>query len=54
MSWFKTESNSDDYTTANLAEFFKQLDVPNMAMMYEDTQKLTSGLPDPGVEVCHG
>ena len=50
----KTESSSVDYTTANLADYFKLLDVPNMAMMYQDTQKLTSGLPDPGVEVCHG
>ena len=49
----KTESNSVDYTAANLAEFFTLLGVPNMAMMYEDTQKLTSSLVDPGVEVCH-
>jgi len=47
----KTESNSVDYTAANLAEFFTLLGVPNMAMMYEDTQKLTSSLVDPGVEV---
>ena len=50
----KTDSNSVDYTTANLADYFKLLDVPNMSMMYQDTQKLTSTLPDPGVEVCHG
>ena len=50
----QTDSNSVDYKAANLGDYFKLLDVPNMAEMYEDTQKLTSGLPDPGVEVCHG
>ena len=50
----KTESNSVDYTTANLADYFTLLGVPNMAMMYQDAQKLTSSLLDPGVEVCNG
>ena len=50
----KTESNSEDYTASNLGEYFKLLDVPNMAMMYDDTQPLLAGLPDPGVEVRHG
>ena len=42
-----------DYTAANIGDFFKLLDVPNMAMMYEDTRGLTADLPSPGVEVCH-
>ena len=50
----KTESNSVDYTTANLADYFNLVGVPNMAMMYQDAQKLTSSLVDPGVEVCNG
>ena len=50
----KTESNSDDYTAANLADYFNLLGVPNMAMMYQDTQNLTSSLVDPGVQVRNG
>ena len=51
----KTESNSDvDYTTANLADYFNLLGVPNMAMMHKDTKALTSSLVDPEVQVCHG
>ena len=45
--------HSKDYTTADIGDFFKLLDVPNMAIMYEDTQELLEGLPSPGVEVCH-
>merc|ERR1712025_303159 len=40
-----------EYTTANIGDFFKLLDVPNMAIMYEDVQSLTADLPDPGVKV---
>ena len=47
----KTESNSDDYTAANLADYFNLLGVPNMAMMHEDTKTLTSSLVDPEVQV---
>ena len=50
----KTESNSDDYTAANLADYFNLLGVPNMALMHEDTKTLTSSLVDPEVQVCHG
>ena len=30
------------YTTANIGDFFKLLDVPNMATFYEDVQGLTA------------
>ena len=44
---------SKEYTAADIGDFFKLLNVPNMAMMYEDTQGLTADLPSPGVKVCH-
>ena len=45
------QTPSKNYTAANIGDFFNLLDVPNMAMMYQDTQGLTADLPDPGVEV---
>ena len=45
------QTPSKNYTTANIGDFFNLLGVPNMAMMYQDTQGLTADLPDPGVEV---
>ena len=44
-------TTSYNYSTFNIGKFFKLLDVPNMAMMYEDTQGLLADLPNPGVEV---
>ena len=40
-----------EITTENLSVFLNGIGVPNLALMYQDTQSLLAGLPAPGVEV---
>ena len=50
------QTEEQNYTRTNLADFFYALEGPNMGHMVEDTKDLLAGLKAPGVEVfcSHG
>ena len=50
------QTEEQNFTRTNLADFFNALEGPNMGHMVEDTKDLIAGLTAPGVEVfcSHG